>query len=192
MRLKAGVLNDEQYFHIKFYTKRDLQNLCEAYEIQTLSKHSKEDMNNLLVSVIKQCDVMLTPHVFMSDHSDNDTNHMSPKVTEKVTYDINSRADKNTPKKGKCMGKGKGKGKRSSTSANKSKVKKQKANEAEEEKEDSNCCSVCSKEYDESPDWICCDSCDKWVHGHCVGIHTEQQWEVYNDDAVKYFCPFCK
>ena len=114
---------------------------------------------------------MLTPHVLMFDHSDSLTTQ-SPIVTERIANDI-SQFEKNTSKTENGKEKGKGKGKRTSTPTNKNRIRKKQTNEAKEEKEESNCCSVCSKEYGESPDWICCDNCDKWLHGHCADIHTE-------------------
>jgi hypothetical protein len=82
----------------------------------------------------------------------------------------------------------KGKGKRpSSTKKGKGKKKK-----IEEKEGNENICTVWSGKYDDSPDWIQCDSCNAWVHGRCVRITTSEQWEIYEDDNVPFICPFCK
>ncbi|KAK4876450.1 hypothetical protein RN001_012872 [Aquatica leii] len=46
---------------------------------------------------------------------------------------------------------------------------------------------LCKQPYDESQFYICCDSCQDWFHGRCVGI---LQSEAENID--EYVCPNCQ
>ena len=80
--------------------------------------------------------------------------------------------------------------KRVGKSNTKRKSKKKKQIEENQETEE-NSCSVCSGKYDDSPNWILCDDCDKWVHGECAGITSPQDWEKYEDESEKFYCPFC-
>lgn len=45
---------------------------------------------------------------------------------------------------------------------------------------------LCKQPYDESQFYICCDKCQDWFHGRCVGI---LQREAENID--EYICPNC-
>ena len=60
------------------------------------------------------------------------------------------------------------------------------------DEDNENSCVVCYGEYDDSSEWIQSDKCDKWVHGQCVGITTNEQWKKYADETVKFYCPFCQ
>ncbi|XP_053380154.1 uncharacterized protein LOC128548760 [Mercenaria mercenaria] len=153
-------------------------------------------MNDQLIEVIRQCELMLTPQVFTNNEekavSVEGMQDGNGGVTEETSnvYE-NERLQSNKGKnKGKGKGKGKGNGKVKSSSA-RGKGKKRKAEDVEEKTEDDNCCSICNGQYDESPKWICCDGCDKWYHGQCVGINTPAEWEKYADESVKFICPFC-
>lgn len=46
---------------------------------------------------------------------------------------------------------------------------------------------LCRKPYDETQFYICCDKCQDWFHGRCVGI---LQCEADNID--EYICPNCE
>lgn len=46
---------------------------------------------------------------------------------------------------------------------------------------------LCRKPYDETQFYICCDKCQDWFHGRCVGI---LQCEAENID--EYICPNCQ
>lgn len=45
---------------------------------------------------------------------------------------------------------------------------------------------LCRQPYDESQFYICCDKCQDWFHGRCVGV---LQTEADNID--EYICPNC-
>ena len=38
---------------------------------------------------------------------------------------------------------------------------------------------------------ICCDGCEEWFHGKCVGI-TMQQGKVMEKQGKEYVCEKCK
>ncbi|WAR06458.1 LOW QUALITY PROTEIN: hypothetical protein MAR_021827 [Mya arenaria] len=69
--------------------KKDLQLLCEAYEIPVLTKHTKENMNDSLVTAIIECDNMLTPQVFNDQSQPEDTSEPIPQssLTSSSTSD---------------------------------------------------------------------------------------------------------
>ncbi|XP_065345796.1 nucleosome-remodeling factor subunit NURF301 isoform X2 [Cloeon dipterum] len=46
---------------------------------------------------------------------------------------------------------------------------------------------LCKKPYDDSKFYICCDSCQNWFHGRCVGI-----LQVEADGIDEYVCPNCE
>lgn len=46
---------------------------------------------------------------------------------------------------------------------------------------------LCRQPYDETQFYICCDKCQDWFHGRCVGI---LQCEAENID--EYICPNCQ
>lgn len=46
---------------------------------------------------------------------------------------------------------------------------------------------ICRQPYDETQFYICCDKCQDWFHGRCVGI---LQCEAENID--EYICPNCQ
>ncbi|PON48069.1 Alfin [Trema orientale] len=50
-----------------------------------------------------------------------------------------------------------------------------------------NLCGICLKKDASYRFWICCDVCDKWFHGKCVGIT-----EASAKHIDKYMCPLCK
>ncbi|XP_053381943.1 uncharacterized protein LOC128549355 [Mercenaria mercenaria] len=150
-------------------------------------------MNDQLVNVIKQCDVMLTPQVFISIDSNEDASENVPNISigDEPMLEV-SEPEESSNKKAKGKGKGKRKGKSSTISQSKGKKSKRRKDDVEAESEESNCCLICFETFDDSPNWICCDRCNKWVHGHCVGIQTEEQWENYTDETVQFYCPFCE
>ena len=37
---------------------------------------------------------------------------------------------------------------------------------------------------------ICCDHCDEWYHGDCVGITPDNELEMKGDNK-EYICPSC-
>ena len=46
---------------------------------------------------------------------------------------------------------------------------------------------LCRKPYDESQFYICCDNCQDWFHGRCVGVLQKEA-----DSIDTYVCPNCK
>lgn len=46
---------------------------------------------------------------------------------------------------------------------------------------------LCRKPYDESQFYICCDKCQDWFHGRCVGILQSEA-----DTIDEYICPNCQ
>ena len=36
---------------------------------------------------------------------------------------------------------------------------------------------------------ICCDCCQEWYHGECVGIAVSQREDIMSRDNEKYVCP---
>lgn len=46
---------------------------------------------------------------------------------------------------------------------------------------------LCRKPYDESQFYICCDKCQDWFHGRCVGILQSEA-----DNIDEYICPKCQ
>ncbi|KAK5645407.1 hypothetical protein RI129_006707 [Pyrocoelia pectoralis] len=46
---------------------------------------------------------------------------------------------------------------------------------------------LCRQPYDESQFYICCDSCQDWFHGRCVGILQSEA-----DNIDEYVCPNCQ
>ncbi|EDO38102.1 predicted protein [Nematostella vectensis] len=37
---------------------------------------------------------------------------------------------------------------------------------------------------------VCCDNCDEWYHGECLGMSTEDI-EMYKNPEQDFICPFC-
>ena len=141
LKLKAGVLENNEYFNDKKFLNKDLQKLCAAYEISVSKNTTKKQMNDALITAITQCDFMLTPVAFTelseasvcsSSSSDN------PPIVSPQTHTPDA------PQRGGRKGKGKGKGKSSSkTAVGKGKAKKKKQTEPENPDEENSCCSVC-------------------------------------------------
>lgn len=46
---------------------------------------------------------------------------------------------------------------------------------------------LCRQPYDESQFYICCDKCQDWFHGRCVGI-IQSEAEFIDE----YVCPTCQ
>ncbi|KAF7271636.1 hypothetical protein GWI33_015487 [Rhynchophorus ferrugineus] len=46
---------------------------------------------------------------------------------------------------------------------------------------------LCQQPYDDSQFYICCDSCQDWFHGRCVGILQSEA-----DNIDEYICPRCQ
>lgn len=46
---------------------------------------------------------------------------------------------------------------------------------------------LCRQPYDESKFYICCDKCQDWFHGRCVGILQSEA-----DNIDEYICPNCQ
>lgn len=64
LKLKVGVLENNEYFNDKMFLNKDLQQLCAAYEISVSTNTTKKQMNDALITAITQCDFMLTPDAF--------------------------------------------------------------------------------------------------------------------------------
>lgn len=45
---------------------------------------------------------------------------------------------------------------------------------------------LCRQPYDESKFYICCDKCQDWFHGSCVGVLQKDA-----DNIDEYICPNC-
>lgn len=141
--------------------------------------------DNTLITVIQNCETMLTPSVFDPEYTED----MPTEIFETETTSQNT--EEVVIPTTTYVAKGKGKGKRS-ISCSKEEVKKKKKKKTGKKIDEENGCPVCSGKYDDSPDWIQCDSCNEWVHGSCVGITTSEQWEIYDDENITFFCPFCQ
>ncbi|PIN13894.1 histone H3 (Lys4) methyltransferase complex, subunit SET1 [Handroanthus impetiginosus] len=52
-------------------------------------------------------------------------------------------------------------------------------------------CGVCKHiwHHSDGGSWVCCDSCDVWVHAECANISAELLKNLKN---TSYFCPECK
>ncbi|KAL7125696.1 hypothetical protein ABFS83_14G133700 [Erythranthe nasuta] len=52
-------------------------------------------------------------------------------------------------------------------------------------------CGICEKiwHHSDGGSWVCCDSCNVWVHAECANISTEILKNLKNRE---YFCPECK
>lgn len=46
---------------------------------------------------------------------------------------------------------------------------------------------LCRKPYDETQFYICCDKCQDWFHGRCVGILQSEA-----EGIDEYICPNCQ
>lgn len=46
---------------------------------------------------------------------------------------------------------------------------------------------LCRQPYDESQFYICCDQCQDWFHGRCVGVLQSEA-----DSIDEYICPNCQ
>lgn len=53
---------------------------------------------------------------------------------------------------------------------------------SKEEKE--SFCGCCEEKYKEEEFWICCDYCETWYHGRCVGVTSHQAKHIH-----KFKCP---
>lgn len=104
LKLKAGVIDNDDYFCDPKYTKKDLHKLCEAYEIIVAKSKNKKQLNDCLVTAIKQCDSMLTPQIF-SDMTE--TNVDAASIANQLAAESSSMTGGQQSK-----GKGKGRGKR--------------------------------------------------------------------------------
>jgi hypothetical protein len=48
-------------------------------------------------------------------------------------------------------------------------------------------CAVCRKVVTDDVFSICCDKCDRWVHGHCIEMDA-----AVGEQVKKYYCPECQ
>lgn len=58
------------------------------------------------------------------------------------------------------------------------------------ELDDSDLFCVC-RGYEDGRFMICCDSCDEWYHGECIGI-DETERKKYVETDILFICPFCQ
>ena len=56
--------------------------------------------------------------------------------------------------------------------------------------DDSDLFCVC-RGYEDGRFMICCDSCDEWYHGECIGI-DETERKKYLETDILFICPFCQ
>ncbi|TYZ67974.1 hypothetical protein PybrP1_011882 [[Pythium] brassicae (nom. inval.)] len=54
-------------------------------------------------------------------------------------------------------------------------------------------CPVCNAVYEEDDEstFVCCDSCEMWVHGSCDPTLTAAAIAALSDSNEKYICPLC-
>ncbi|KAF1334268.1 hypothetical protein FI667_g2339, partial [Globisporangium splendens] len=54
-------------------------------------------------------------------------------------------------------------------------------------------CPVCNLTYEEDDEssFVCCDSCEMWVHAACDTALTPESIAVLADSSEKYICPLC-
>lgn len=52
-------------------------------------------------------------------------------------------------------------------------------------------CGICEQiwHHSDGGSWVCCDSCNVWVHAECANISADLLKDLKN---VEYFCPECK
>ncbi|GAB4861595.1 hypothetical protein Ancab_036788 [Ancistrocladus abbreviatus] len=52
-------------------------------------------------------------------------------------------------------------------------------------------CGVCKKiwHHSDGGSWVCCDSCDVWVHAECAKISSKHLKDL---EGADYYCPDCK
>ncbi|XP_073136660.1 histone-lysine N-methyltransferase ATX3-like [Henckelia pumila] len=52
-------------------------------------------------------------------------------------------------------------------------------------------CGICKKiwHHSDGGSWVCCDSCDVWVHAECASISNKSLKDL---ETADYFCPECK
>lgn len=58
--------------------------------------------------------------------------------------------------------------------------------ECKQAKENQELYCLCRQPYDESQFYICCDKCQDWFHGRCVGILQSEAEQI-----DEYICPNC-
>ncbi|XP_030753207.1 nucleosome-remodeling factor subunit NURF301 isoform X3 [Sitophilus oryzae] len=59
--------------------------------------------------------------------------------------------------------------------------------ECKSAREDQKLYCLCQQPYDDSQFYICCDNCQDWFHGRCVGILQSEA-----DNIDEYVCPRCQ
>jgi hypothetical protein len=54
-------------------------------------------------------------------------------------------------------------------------------------------CPVCNTTYeeDDARPFVCCDSCEMWVHAACDASLTPAALATLADSTEKYICPLC-
>uniref|UniRef100_K3X8X5 PHD-type domain-containing protein n=1 Tax=Globisporangium ultimum (strain ATCC 200006 / CBS 805.95 / DAOM BR144) TaxID=431595 RepID=K3X8X5_GLOUD len=54
-------------------------------------------------------------------------------------------------------------------------------------------CPVCNLTYEEDDEssFVCCDSCEMWVHGACDTALTSESIAALAESSEKYICPLC-
>jgi hypothetical protein len=67
------------------------------------------------------------------------------------------------------------------------KTKKANQNSGGGVKDESELYCLCRMPYDDSQFYICCDSCQDWFHGRCVGVVQSEASAI-----EEYICPKCK
>lgn len=60
-------------------------------------------------------------------------------------------------------------------------------NECKHARETQELFCLCRKPYDETQFYICCDKCQDWFHGRCVGILQSEA-----ESIDEYICPNCQ
>ena len=56
-----------------------------------------------------------------------------------------------------------------------------------DEVSDQTFCAACGARYHANGFWICCDICDRWLHGKCVKITASEAKHIH-----RYKCPDCE
>ena len=121
-------------------------------------------MNDQLVTVIENCDTILTQSVFNDiSYTGNDQNIEECVSTSTLTCQTSVVETNNFSQEKSKNGKRKTTVKNTNNRSTKKHTKKY-------ESENYIACPICNGKYDNNADWIQCDLCKEWVQETAVGL----------------------